>query len=155
MKQFSFSQAIVAGLVGTVGMTMMMLMAPLMGMPEMNIGKMLAGFMGIPVIIGWVAHFMIGEALALIYAYAFAGRLPGSAWVKGLLFGLIPWFMAQVVVNPMMGAGVFASNTPTPVAMVMGSLIGHIVYGTVLGAVYGRTGLRGVLLHRSVNSFNQ
>jgi uncharacterized membrane protein YagU involved in acid resistance len=144
MKQFSFSKAIIAGLVGTVVMTMMMVIAPLIGMPEMSIGRMLAGFMGIPVAIGWGAHFMIGAVLAVIYAYAFAARLPGSVWVKGLLFGLIPWFMAQVVVNPMMGAGVFASNTPTPVAMVMGSLMGHIVYGTVLGAVYSRPGLRSV-----------
>lgn len=138
MKQFSFSKAIIAGLVGTAVMTMMMLMAPLMGMPEMNIGRMLAGFMGIPVAIGWAAHVMIGTVLALIYAFGFTGRLPGSPLVKGLLFGLLPWFMAQVLVNPMMGAGVFASNTPTPAAIVMGSLMGHLVYGAVLGAVYGK-----------------
>lgn len=138
MRQFSFSKAIIAGLVGTAVMTMMMLMAPLMGMPEMNIARMLAGFMGIPVVLGWGAHFMIGTILAVIYAFAFAARLPGSVWVKGLLFGLMPWFMAQVVVNPMMGAGLFASNTPTPAAMVMGSLMGHLVYGAVLGAVYGK-----------------
>ncbi len=138
MEDFNLTRAIIAGLVGTAAMTVMMLMAPLMGMPEMNIGRMLAGFMGIPVVIGWAAHFMIGTVLAVIYAAVFAARLPGSALMKGMLFGLIPWFMAQVVVNPMMGAGVFAVNTPAPVAMVMGSLIGHLVYGAVLGGVYGR-----------------
>lgn len=137
MKQFSMLKVIIAGIVGTTAMTMMMLMAPLMGMPEMNIGRMLSGFMGIPLVLGWMAHFMIGAVLALVYAFAFASRLPGSAWVKGLLFGLIPWLMAQLIVNPMMGAGVFASNTPSPFAMVMGSLMGHMVYGAVLGAIYG------------------
>ncbi len=138
MQHFNLTKAIIAGLAGTAAMTVMMLMGPLMGMPEMNIGRMLAGFMGIPVPIGWAAHFMIGTVLAVIYAAVFAARLPGSALMKGMLFGLIPWFMAQVVVNPMMGAGVFAVNTPAPAAMVMGSLIGHLVYGAVLGGVYGR-----------------
>ncbi|MBI4535325.1 MAG: DUF2938 family protein [Ignavibacteriae bacterium] len=138
MKQFSLSRAIIAGFFATAVMTMMMVMAPLMGMPEMNIGRMLAGFMGMPVALGWGAHFMIGIVLAVTYTVAFAGRLPGSSLVKGLLFGLMPWLMAQVVVNPMMGAGLFASDTPAPAAMVMGSLMGHMVYGAVLGVVYGR-----------------
>ena len=47
MKQFGLSKAVIAGLVGTAVMTMMMLMAPLMEMPEMSIGKMLAGFVSI------------------------------------------------------------------------------------------------------------
>lgn len=144
MQHFNLTKATIAGLVGTAAMTVMMLMAPLMGMPEMNIGRMLAGFMGIPVAIGWAAHFMIGTVLAVIYAAVFAARLPGSALMKGMLFGLIPWFMAQVVVNPMMGAGVFAVNTPAPAAMVMGSLIGHLVYGAVLGGVYGRSSVESL-----------
>ena len=139
MQQNNLSKAVVAGVIATAVMTMVMLMAPLMGMPEMNIGKMLGGFMGVPAVVGWVAHFMIGSVLASIFATAFAARLPGAPWLKGVLFGLIPWLAAQVMVNPMMGAGVFASNTPAPFMMVMGSLLGHIVYGAVLGAVYGRT----------------
>jgi len=61
---------------------------------------------------------------------------------KGLLFAIIPWFLLQVVVNPMMGAGVFASGSPAPVAMAMGSLMGHLMYGAILGALYGRNGNR-------------
>lgn len=90
---------------------------------------------------------MIGAVLALIYAAVFAARLPGSGLMKGLLFGLMPWFMAQIVVNPMMGAGMFALNTPAPAAMVMGSLIGHLVYGAVLGGVYGRRGVESLAVH--------
>ncbi len=100
----SFGKAVKAGLLGTLVMTMLMLMAPVMGMPEMNIGKMLGGFMGIPTVVGWVAHFMIGTGLGLVYVYVFSARLPGSPWVKGLLFGVMPWFVAQLMVNPMMGA---------------------------------------------------
>ena len=138
MKQLIILKAVIAGIAGTAAMSMMMVAAPMMGMPEMNIGRMLAGFMGIPVALGWAAHFMIGVVLALIFAFLLVSKLPGAPWVRGLLFSLIPWFMAQVIVNPMMGAGLFASNTPTPAAMVMGSLMGHMVYGAVLGAVYGK-----------------
>jgi Family of unknown function (DUF6789)/Protein of unknown function (DUF2938) len=137
MNQHNFGKAIVAGLVGTLAMTVIMLMAPAMGMPPMPIGNMLAGFMHIPVALGWIMHFMIGTALAIGYVYLFATRLPGKPVVRGLIYSLIPWLMAQVIVNPMMGAGVFASATPAPMLFVMGSLIGHLVYGAVLGAVYG------------------
>jgi uncharacterized membrane protein YagU involved in acid resistance len=123
------------GLIATAAMTLLMLVAPMMGMPKMPIGNMLAGFMGIPVALGWIAHFMIGVVLAAAYVVIWKDRLSGKPAVKGLLFSLIPFIMAQVIVMPMMGAGFFSANTPTPITMVMGSLIGHLVYGAVLGAV--------------------
>ncbi|MBI3194178.1 MAG: DUF2938 family protein [Ignavibacteriae bacterium] len=138
--QHNFFKAIKAGMAATLAMTLLMIMAPMMGMPEMNIGRMLGMFMGISESVGWIAHFMIGSVLAIIYVYVFSNKLPGGNAVRGILFGLIPWLAAQLMVNPMMGAGMFASNTPAPVAMVMGSLMGHIVYGAVLGTIYG-TGL--------------
>ena len=137
MRTHNFGKAVVAGLIGTLAMTVVMLMAPMMGMPPMPIGNMLAGFMHVPVALGWGMHFMIGAVLALGYVYIFASKLPGSPMVRGAEFSLIPWLMAQVVVNPMMGAGVFASNTPAPLLFVMGSLIGHVAFGAVLGSVYG------------------
>ncbi|MEX2189372.1 MAG: DUF6789 family protein [Bacteroidota bacterium] len=139
MNKFNINKAIGAGIAGTVVMTLFAMMAPLMGMPEMNIPKMLADFMGFPVVVGWLAHFMIGTILAVGYGSILVSKLPGAPAVKGVLFGLIPWFMAQIVVNPMMGAGVFAMNTPAPLMMVMGSLVGHAVYGAVVGFVYGTT----------------
>jgi len=135
--QTNFGKAVLAGLGGTLAMTVIMLMAPLMGMPQMPVGAMLANFMGIPPALGWIAHFMIGAALAVIYGSTFASRLPGSGTVRGLVYGLLPWLASQLMVNPMMGAGFFASNTPAPLLMVMGSLAGHMVYGAVVGGMYG------------------
>ncbi len=143
-RVIDFGKAVVAGLVGTLAMTIVMLMAPAMGMPPMPIGNMLAGFMHIPVALGWIMHFMIGTVLSIGYVNLFATRLPGNPVVRGLIYSLVPWLMAQVIVNPMMGAGVFASHTPAPVLFVMGSLIGHLVYGAVLGAVYGLETARAV-----------
>lgn len=62
MKQTLFP-ILKGGIVATAAMTMLMLIAPMMGMPETPIGNMLARFMGIPVWMGWVMHFVIGAAL--------------------------------------------------------------------------------------------
>jgi len=139
MQPHNFGKACGAGIAGTAVMTMMTMVAPMMGMPEMNIPAMLAGFMGFPIVLGWGAHFMIGTTLALGYVYFFHSKLPGAPWLKGAIYGLFPWLLAQIMVNPVMGAGMFATNTPTPVLMVTGSLMGHLVYGAVVGVIYGST----------------
>ncbi|MFQ5585020.1 MAG: DUF6789 family protein [Calditrichia bacterium] len=122
-----------SGLIATVAMTVLMLVAPMMGMPKMPIGNMLANFMHVSVALGWILHFMIGLVLAAGYVFLFQPLVGGSSILKGALYALIPFFMAQLIVMPMMGAGVFASHTPAPILMVMGSLMGHRVYGVVLG----------------------
>jgi uncharacterized protein DUF6789 len=126
-------KAVVAGLAGTVVMTMLMLIAPEMGMPPMNIGAMLGSVMGGNVALGWAAHVMIGTILGLIYAAIFAARLPGPSGVRGALFSLLPWLMAQLIVMPMMGTGLFSGS----LLAAGGSLMGHLAYGFVLGLVYG------------------
>jgi uncharacterized membrane protein YagU involved in acid resistance len=136
MKHFNITRALVAGIAGTAVMTLIMMLAPKMGMPPMNVPAMLASFMGLPIILGWIMHFMVGTVLAVQYAAFAANRFPGAPWLRGLLFGLAPWLMAQVALNPMMGAGFFAANTAAPVGMVMGSLLGHMVYGAVVGSLY-------------------
>jgi uncharacterized membrane protein YagU involved in acid resistance len=128
------TNTIKGGLFATAAMTMLMVLAPMMGMPKMPIGNMLAGFMHMPVVLGWIAHFVIGTMLAAGYVFIFKPMVGGGV-LKGVLFSLIPFFMAQLVVMPMMGAGLFSSHTPAPLMMVMGSLIGHLVYGIVLGLI--------------------
>jgi uncharacterized membrane protein YagU involved in acid resistance len=115
-------------------MTMLLLAAPMMGMPEMPIGEMLGSFLGIGSALGWAMHGMIGIVLAGIYAFGFAGRLPGSPVARGAVFGVLVFLLAQVMVTPMMGGGVFSGGN---IPMIMGSLLGHLVYGSLLGVVYG------------------
>jgi uncharacterized membrane protein YagU involved in acid resistance len=124
---------LVAGTAGTAAMTMLMLVAPLMGLPKMAIGEMLGGFLGIGTAAGWVMHFLIGLTLAAIYAGVFASRLPGSAVVRGAIYGVGVFLMAQLVVSPMMGGGVFSGGN---VLMIAGSLMGHLVYGGLVGGLY-------------------
>lgn len=126
-------KAAMAGVVGTAVMTMVGLWgAPMMGMPKMNPAEMLAGAMGGMLALGWLAHFMIGIVLAVGYA-VLAPRLPGAGWARGAVYSLLPWLMAQVLVMPMMGMPLFSGS----MLMAGGSLIGHLVYGAVVGAIYG------------------
>jgi uncharacterized membrane protein YagU involved in acid resistance len=76
---------------------------------------------------------MIGVVLAVGYALFFLRRLPGPAAARGALFSLIPWLMAQLMVMPMMGMPLFSGS----MMMAGGSLIGHLVYGAVVGGVIG------------------
>lgn len=138
MLRFDVRKIVLAGVTGTAAMTVLMLVAPMMGMPPMNVGRMLGSVMGGSVVLGWAAHFMIGTALAGIYAAAFVHRLPGPAAVRGMIFALFPWLLAQLAVMPMMGMGLFSGSA----IMAGGSLMGHIVFGAVVGIVYG-TGEEG------------
>lgn len=142
----NIGKTIAAGLAGTVVMTIIMVMAPLMGMPKMDIaamlGSMLAGEPPAPGSFAWIVglamHLMIGTGvLSAIYALAKHYLPTSSPFAKGLNFGVIVWFVAQVMVMPMMGAGPFSSNMPQGAMMSIGSLMGHLVYGGVLGSVYG------------------
>jgi uncharacterized membrane protein YagU involved in acid resistance len=136
----NWSRAALAGLLGTGVMTAVGLWAaPLMGIPAMNPAVMLAGPMGGSIVLGWVGHLMVGTVLALTYA-AIAPRLPGRPAVRGALYGIAPWLLAQVVVVSLMGMPVFSGSA----TVATGSLIGHLVYGAVVGAVYGTEAHQGL-----------
>jgi len=129
----AYGRAAVAGIFGTLVMTVVGLwIAPLMGLPPMNPADMLAGAMGGSIGLGWMAHLMIGVVLAFIYA-AVAGFLPGAPGVRGALFAIAPFLVAQIMMMPMMGMPIFSGS----VAMAMGSLVGHLIYGAVVGVTYG------------------
>lgn len=130
----NFGRMALGGVAGTIAMTVVGLFgAPMMGMPPMNPAEMLAGAMGGNMALGWAGHFMIGIILAAAYAAVAASMIPGPPPVRGAVFSLAPWLAAQLMVMPMMGMPLFSGS----MAMAMGSLVGHIVYGAVLGAIYG------------------
>ena len=138
--RFSIQSTLIAGAIATVAMTAFTFMAPLMGF-EMDIPKMLASTMGAPIVVGWIAHFTVGEILALSFAVIFLKKTNREANLRsGALFGLIPWFVAQVMVMPMMTlmnggsytAGLFSGS----IMIAMASLAGHLIYGAILGSIY-------------------
>ncbi|MHB1005762.1 MAG: DUF6789 family protein [Chloroflexota bacterium] len=146
-------RGLIAGFAGTVAMTLLTYVAPLMGFPPMDLPMMLGTMLFAPTVAFWpglAVHFTIGLVLALGYALFFANLLPGRPWLRGALYGFVPWLLAMVVVMPMVGLVhplVRAGMMPNPgfflvgmgtVLAPIGSLLGHLVYGAVLGLVYGK-----------------
>ena len=127
----------VAGVVATLVLSLMMLMKSKMGvMPELNIIAMLAGMMGGTLVLGWVAHFMIGAAYGVVF-YMANDKLPTKSVIsKGVILGVIGWLVMMLMLMPMMGAGLFGMKMGL-MAPVM-TLVLHAIFGAVLGFIYSK-----------------
>jgi uncharacterized membrane protein YagU involved in acid resistance len=130
-----YARAILAGFVGTLGITAVMyLVAPLMLGAPMDIAAMLGQTFGIGWAGGMLLHFTLGSLIfPAVYIWTYP-VLPGSPTMRGVAFGTALWLASEVIVMPMAGAGVFHVNAGGMLA-VIGSLIGHLVYGGLLGAL--------------------
>ncbi len=134
----NLAKVFLGGLVGTAVMTLMMyFVAPMMLGAPMDIAAMLGSMMGGSWALGMMVHFMNGTVVfPLVYALVVGAFLPGPAAVKGMVWGALLWLAAQVMVMPMMGAGFFSANAGGMMAVVA-SLMGHLVYGALLGSIGG------------------
>lgn len=129
------TNTIKAGFIATVAMTVLMMVAPIMGMPKMDIGAMLGGMMGASSTIGWIMHFVIGIVFAIGYVLLLNNKLPIRGNVtRGAVYGVIVFVFAQIMMM-VMAKMEFMPAPPSEGMLVMmfGSLMGHLVYGGVLG----------------------
>ena len=130
------AQTFIAGMVATVVMTVVGLMAPLMGLPKMNPAEMLAGMMGIPVLVGYLMHFMIGIIFAALYVYLFNPKVHiHSKLIKGLLYGFVVFVFAQIMLFVIGKIMPMPMSNDNKMLMMVGSLIGHLVFGIVVALI--------------------
>lgn len=126
------TQSLIGGIVATAVMTVVMMIAPMMGMPKMSPPAMLSMMMGFPIAIGWIMHFMIGIIFALTYAFVFINVLKrvSNNLLKGAIFGFAAFIFAQVAMA-IMGA-MFGGMPPMEGSMALimvGGIMGHIIFG--------------------------
>ncbi|OYX45050.1 MAG: hypothetical protein B7Z02_03150 [Rhodobacterales bacterium 32-67-9] len=131
-----FVAGAVAGFAATVVLSVMMVAKGMMGvMPELDVIAMLSAMMGAPALMGWIGHFMIGT---LAWGIGFAvlyGMIPGgTAVIKGVVFGVAAWLGMMIMVMPMAGAGLFGMAMGVMAPMM--TLVLHVIFGAVLGAVF-------------------
>ena len=133
-------RATAAGVIGTAVITALWQVEPAIGLPRIAVGHILSTFMAVSVAHlnvgiagGWVVHFIVGILLALLYAALFAERLPGSPLWRGATYGALVFVLAQCVFMPLVGGGFFSRGD---VELLIGSLLGHIAYGIVVGWIY-------------------
>jgi hypothetical protein len=141
-KAKNFALAIPAGLIAAAAMTVVMLMAPVLGIPAINLPRVLGWLIRAPLSVGMVLNFLLGMVMALLFAafYSRWSAIPG--WVQGVLFGMALWFFLMIVAGPLIGWGLFGTRTASPMGTLLTSVLGHLVFGWTLGFTYGKIELR-------------
>jgi hypothetical protein len=138
MTAKNWLKGMVAGFMATIVLSALMLMKQQMGlMPQLNPIEMLTNMAGASTpAVGWVIHFLIGTVLwGTLFAWLDPILPGGSHWLKGIVFGIGAWVLMMILPMPMSGAGFFGAQLGM-MAPVM-TLVLHLVYGAVLGGVYG------------------
>jgi hypothetical protein len=125
--------SIISGLIGTAAMTLITMMAPLMGFPKMSPPDMLAGMLGLPVFAGWIMHLMIGVIFAVAYIYLFAPKVKiSNLYLKGAAFGFVVFIFAQIMMAIMGALLPMPKMEGSMTLTIIGSIMGHIIYGVAV-----------------------
>ena len=90
--------------------------------------------------VGWLYHLINSAVIGALFGWWFGRRVHGArsglAW--GAVHGVIWWVLGGLVLMPLfLGMPVFAPLAmPMMRSVAMGSLLGHLMYGLVLGGVF-------------------
>jgi Protein of unknown function (DUF2938) len=83
--------------------------------------------------IGWIGHYVIGAFYGSAYLYIVQAVLSAQpSVISGLGFGLATLFAPWLIMQPAMGAGVFASRTPRPAVARLMNVSMHALFGVSL-----------------------
>jgi hypothetical protein len=155
IRRVSFKKAIIAGLLGAVAWDAAARILELFGVPIFDLvhvlGSIAAGAYA-PAWKWWTAgmllHCTVGAIWAIFYAYFFWSTFDYRPVVQGVLFSLLPTLLAGLVMVPQLylmqtagaamaeGNGIFAIGVGAGGPLML--VIGHLVYGSVLGSLYIR-----------------
>ncbi|MFV5689543.1 DUF6789 family protein [Flavobacterium sp. ZT3R25] len=128
-------QSLISGVIGAAVMSIEMWVATMMGMPKMNPPDMLSVMLGVPIIVGWLIHFMIGIIFAMAYTFFFINLVNkiSNAIFRGAIFGVAVFIFAQIMLAIL---GAIMEGTPpmegSLLLIMLGSIIGHIIFGIVV-----------------------
>lgn len=155
--EFDIGRAVLGGLVGTIAMTLIMMMGTRMMGIEMDM-PMTLGTMFFPRgtaawALGLMAHLMMGIVFFIIYAAlisAFGIHSAVAGWtalfgaihalIAGMAFGMMPMLHPRMATEPSAGTGQILA--PGVMGMRLGKMAPmaivavHVTYGLVGGAIY-------------------
>jgi uncharacterized membrane protein YagU involved in acid resistance len=83
--------------------------------------------------VGWIAHYMIGIAFAVIFV-----ALVSNNWrqhpilIPAIIFGVVTVLVPFFIMKPAFGLGFVASKTSNPTQARFRSLMNHTVFGAGL-----------------------
>lgn len=139
MTKSVWAGAAVAGIAGGIifGMMMQMMMRDVL---EVAIPGLFG--LGPSLALGWGIHLFNSAVFGLAYAAVvqldplaeYAERVTTGAGL-GLGYGVIIWVVAASIIMPLWVGAMLPMNPPVP-DFNLTSLVGHAVYGLILGALY-------------------
>jgi len=130
-------RGMLAGFVATLVLSGILILKSQLGLwPELNIIRLLTNLGSIQTVAAWMDHFIVGVVVWGLMFGAFDTMWENNAyWLKGLIFGVFAWLVMMVLFMPLAKAGLFGTRIGPSAALV--SLGMHLIYGLVLGVVYG------------------
>ncbi len=138
MNSRNIQHGATAGIAGGIVFGMMM---GVMGMLPM-IGQMA----GLPnAYAGFLIHLIISAAIGGSFAVLFQSLVTTTAkgFRYGLAYGAIWWFLGPLTLMPfMMGMGLGTNWNTAAAAAMLPSLVGHLIYGLILGSTYAQLARR-------------
>ena len=134
MRQHYVVKAMIGGLLGTLLQTLMVYgVAPMMAGQSMSVAAMLEHSCA-P---GMLAHFLSGGVIfSLGYILLSSQFFSGPPVLQGMLWAGLIWFIAEVIMAPMLGAEIF-STALGGLPAALRALLGYLVYGATLGSIVG------------------
>lgn len=120
-----------SGVVATAVMSLLIMLSLMLGFPRLAVWEIIASILKVSVIIGWIIHFAIGAIFAFLYFNIKKYFKIFEGIRGGLLFGLGLFAGVQIFTLLFLGG---EWNTK----LALGSLIGHLVFGGILGFLLGR-----------------
>jgi hypothetical protein len=129
----SVVRGVLGGLAGGVVFGMLMQMMGMIPMVAMMVGSE-------SVAVGWVIHLAISAFIGASFAVLLGSRVHNVATglAFGVGYGIVWWVLGALIAMPArLGMPVFELNTTA-----MQSLMGHIIFGAVLGGVVAALGRR-------------
>lgn len=117
---------VLGSLAGGVIMGIAMQMMGMIGMIGMMVGSE-------SIAVAWLVHLVISAGFGVAYPLLFGNMQ--RQWLGGLIYGFIWFLLGPLTLMPLfMGMGVQWSMAAVVGSMM--SLVGHLMYGVVLGLVF-------------------
>jgi hypothetical protein len=146
---------IIAGLI--FGVMMQVMTSPTPDGREVPVMMMVAQVVrSDSIAVGWLYHLFNSAVIGGVFGWLFGARAaghagPGAGW--GLLYGFAWWILGGLILMPIfLGMPAFAPLRMPPMRPVaIGSLMGHLIFGLVLGLTFAW--LRGRAMRRELGAF--
>ncbi len=137
-------KSLAAGLCGSAAHSGLMLLKYRMGWlpsfhPYEDIQQALSGLVGgsVPPAIPWALSFLNGAVvLGILFGRLYRFLPGGSGAVKGFVFGVFGWMAMGVLLFPLLGQGLFATQAGLGARPALFSLAMLLTYSIIMGIAY-------------------